>query len=97
VSDPAVPPPSPPTDESSESAGSALARLALGLGVAVLVIVGFSLYAAREIRTLRDEQAAISERNRLDTLQILRIQQNLSNVNGALRDMLGGTEPYPLA
>ncbi len=63
----------------------------------MLVIVGFSLYAAREIRTLRDEQAATSERNRLDTLQIVRIQQNLSSVAGALRDMLGGTEPYPLA
>jgi signal transduction histidine kinase len=67
------------------------------LAVAVLVIVGFSLYAAREIRTLRDEQAAMSERNRLDTLQIVRIQQNLSSVAGALRDMLGGTEPYPLS
>jgi hypothetical protein len=32
----------------------------------------------------------------LDTLQIVRIQQNLSSVAGALRDMLGGTEPYPL-
>ena len=67
------------------------------MAVAVLVIVGFSLYAAREIRTLRDEQAAMSERNRLDTLQIVRIQQNLASVGGALRDMLGGTEPYPLA
>ena len=74
-----------------------MARLAVGLGVAVLVIVGFSLYAAREIRTLRDEQAVTSERNRLDTLQIVRIQQNLSSVAGALRDMLGGTEPYPLS
>ena len=54
MSDPVVPPPTLPADESSESAGSALARLAIGLGVAVLVIVGFSVYAAREIRTLRD-------------------------------------------
>src|SRR5512134_2295820 len=97
VSEPPVPSSSPPLDESSESAGSALARLALGLAVAVLVIVGFSLYAAREIRTLRDEQAATAERNRLDTLQIVRIQQNLSSVAGALRDMLGGTEPHPMA
>src|SRR5262245_34815447 len=73
------------------------AWLAIGLAVAVLVIVGFSIYAASEIRTLRDEQAALSERNRLDTLQIVRIQQNLSSVGGTLRDMLGGTEPYPLS
>ena len=96
MSEPLVPSSSPPLDESSESAGSALARLAIGLAVAVLVIVGFSLYAAREIRTLRDEQAATAERNRLDTLQIVRIQQNLSSVAGALRDMVGGTEPYPM-
>ena len=75
---------------------SPLVGLAIGLGVAVLVIVGFSLYAAREIRTLRDEQAALSERNRLDTLQIVRIQQNLSSVGGALRDMVERREPYPL-
>jgi signal transduction histidine kinase len=88
---------SPSADEPGGSARSPVARLAVGLAVAVLVIVGFSVYAAREIHTLRDEQAAISERNRLDTLQIVRIQQNLSNVAGALRDMLSGTEPYPLA
>src|SRR5215211_1347090 len=97
VSEPSVPSSSLSPDESSESAGSALARLGIGLAVAVLVIVGFSLYAAREIRTLLDKQAATSERNRLDTLQIVRIQQNLSSVAGALRDMLGGTEPYPLS
>jgi signal transduction histidine kinase len=76
---------------------SPVAWLAFGLAVAVLVIVGFSIYAASEIHTLRDEQAALSERNRLDTLQIVRIQQNLSSVAGTLRDMLGGTEPYPLS
>ncbi len=97
MSEPPIPASSPRPDDSGPSAGSALARLAIGLAVAVLVIVGFSLYAAREIRTLRDEQAATSERNRLDTLQIVRIQQNLSSVAGALRDALGGTEPYPLA
>jgi signal transduction histidine kinase len=75
---------------------SPVTGLGIGLLVAVLLIVGFSLYTAREIATLRDEQAAISERNRLDALQIVRIQQNLSSIAGALRDMLAGTEPYPL-
>ena len=45
---------------------------------------------------LRDEQAALSERNRLDSLQIVRIQQNLSTLAGTLRDMLDRTEPYPM-
>ena len=76
---------------------SPVAALAIGLAVAVAVIVGFSLYAAGEIRHLRDQQAAVSERNRLDTLQIVRIQQSLSNIGGALRDMVAGTEPYPMS
>ena len=76
---------------------SPIASLTVGLMVAVLVIAGFSLYAAREVYALRDEQAALSERNRLDTLQIVRIQQNLASIGGALRDMVSGTEPYPLS
>jgi signal transduction histidine kinase len=98
VSESAAPssPPAPHPGELPTLARSPIARLAIFLAVAVLVIIGFSLYAAREIHTLRDEQAALSERNRLDTLQIVRIQQNLSSVAGALRDALGGTEPYPL-
>jgi signal transduction histidine kinase len=82
------PPPSP--------ARSPIASLTVGLVVAVLVIAGFSVYAAREVYALRDEQAALSERNRLDTLQIVRIQQNLASIGGTLRDMVGGAEPYPL-
>lgn len=81
---------------SSSAVRSPVTRLVLGLLVAVLLIVGFSLYTVHELRALRDEQAALTERNRLDALQIVRIQQNLSNVAGALRDMLEGTEPYPL-
>jgi signal transduction histidine kinase len=75
---------------------SPVARLVAGLCAAVLVIVGFSLYTAREIGRLRDEQVALSERNRLDSLQIMRIQQNLSTLAATLRDMLDRTEPYPM-
>ena len=74
-----------------------LARLVLGLTLAVAIIAGFSAYTVREIRRLRDEQATLSERNRLDGIQIVRIQQNLSTVAAALRDMLARTEPYPLS
>jgi signal transduction histidine kinase len=80
----------------SPAGGSPVTRLVAGLCVAVLIIVGFSLYTAREIGRLRDEQAALSERNRLDSLQIIRIQQNLSTLAGTLRDMLDRTEPYPM-
>ena len=73
-----------------------LARLVLGLTLAVAIIAGFTAYTVRDIRRLRDEQATLSERNRLDGIQIVRIQQNLSTVAAALRDMLAHTEPYPL-
>lgn len=87
----------PPRTTVSPRVSSPVLGLAAGLLVAVLLILGFSAYTAREIATLRDEQTALSERNRLDALQLVRIQQNLATVAATLRDMLGGTEPYPLA
>jgi hypothetical protein len=88
-----APLPSTPVQPPSSPVG----RLIAALCITILVIVGFSLYTAREIGRLRDEQAALSERNRLDALQIVRIQQNLASLAGALRDMVEGTEPYPMA
>jgi len=78
---------------------SPVPALAIGLAVAVAIIVGFSLYAAREIGTLRGEQAALSERNRLGTLQIVRIQQSLSSSGGAAARRArghGALPPEPL-
>ena len=39
---------------------------------------------------------AISERNRRDSLQLIRIQSNLATVATALRDMADRVEPYPV-
>lgn len=71
-------------------------RLLVGLAVTLGMILAFCLYTVREIRQLRDEQTAISERNRLDSLQLLRIQNNLSTLATTMRDMADRTEPYPL-
>ncbi len=76
---------------------SPVSRLVIGLTIAAVTIAGFSAYTVREIRRLRDEQTALSERNRLDGLQIVRIQQNLATVAATLRDMLDRIEPYPLS
>jgi signal transduction histidine kinase len=72
-------------------------RLIVGLLVTLGVILAFCLYTIREVGLLRDEQTHISERNRLDSLQLLRIQNNLSIVATAMRDMADRTEPYPMA
>lgn len=72
--------------------------LTLGIGVAlVLVTIGaVGAYTIAEVRRLRDEQTTISERNRKDSLQLLRIQNDLSSLGVLMRDMADGVEPYPL-
>jgi signal transduction histidine kinase len=70
--------------------------LAIGVGVALVAIAAAGAYTFGEIRRLRDEQTSISERNRKDSLQLLRIQNNLSSLAVLMRDMADGTEPYPL-
>ena len=70
--------------------------LIVGLVVSLVTIAGMGWYTVREVRTLRDEQTAISERNRRDSLQLIRIQTNLATVATALRDMADRVEPYPV-
>jgi len=69
----------------------------LGLSLALLTIAGFGAYAIRQIRDLGEEQTAISDRNRKDSLQLLRIQNALALLATAMRDMADRTEPYPMA
>jgi signal transduction histidine kinase len=71
-------------------------RLIVGLVVTFAMILAFCLYTIREIRALRDEQTSISDRNRLDSLQLLRIQNNLSTLATEMRDMADRTESYPM-
>ena len=71
-------------------------RLGVGLAISLLTILAMGWYTTRQIRELREEQTAISERNRLDSLQLLRIQNNLAVLSTTMRDMAERTEPYPL-
>ena len=71
-------------------------RLIAGLAVTLAMILAFCLYTIGEIRQLRDEQTRISERNRLGSLQLLRIQNALSSLATEMRDMADRTEPYPM-
>jgi two-component system NarL family sensor kinase len=56
----------------------------------------FSFYALRQIRGLEDLQTRTVDRNRKDSLQLLRIQKDLNELGIAMRDMLYGDEPYPI-
>src|SRR5947209_3050884 len=80
----------------SRAGTSATAGLLLGLTITVTVVVAYSWYVSRQISGLRELQTSITERNRKDSLQLLRIQNNLNDIGLAMRDMLDNVEPYPL-
>jgi signal transduction histidine kinase len=71
--------------------------LLIGLAVTLAAVAVFSLYALRQIAGLRDLQTSTVDRNRKDSLQLLRIQNNLNSLGLAMRDMLDPDAPYPLA
>jgi len=70
--------------------------LVLGLVITLLAVTAYSWYITREIGHLRQLQSGLIERNRRDSLQLLRIQNNLNSLALAMRDMLDSNEPYPL-
>ena len=70
--------------------------LIVGLALALLTVASVGGYTIWEIRRLRDEQTAISERNRRDSLQLLRIQNDLASLAFLMRDMADRVEPYPM-
>jgi signal transduction histidine kinase len=64
--------------------------------VTLSAVAVYSAYTVWQLRTLESIQAATIDRNRVDSLLLLRIQNNLNVVALTLRDMLDHTEPYPL-
>lgn len=70
--------------------------LLAGVALALCTVAVVGGYTVAQIRDLRDQQTAISERNRKDSLQLLRIQNDLASLAVAMRDMADRTEPYPL-
>ena len=79
-----------------KSVASPTGRLLAGLAVTLAAVGVFSFYALRQIRGLEDLQTRTVDRNRKDSLQLLRIQNDLNELGHAMRDMLDGDEPYPL-
>jgi signal transduction histidine kinase len=71
-------------------------RLLIGLAITLAAVAVFSLYALRHISGLRELQTSTVDRNRKDSLQLLRIQNALNSLGLAMRDMLDASEPYPL-
>ena len=72
-------------------------RLMAGLVVTLVAVGVFAWYALAQIAGLRDLQTRVVDRDRRDSLQLLRIQSDLNSLATTLRDMIGGDEPYGLA
>ena len=70
--------------------------LLLGLVITLAAVVLYSGYVALQIQRLRQLQSDLLERNRKDSLQLVRIQNDLNTLGLAMRDMLDSDEPYPL-
>ena len=70
--------------------------LILGLVITLAAVVAYSWYITRQISGLRELQNNIADRNRKDSLQLLRIQNDLNSIAIGMRDMLDNEEPYPL-
>jgi len=75
---------------------SPTAGLILGLIITLAAVVAYSWYITRQISGLRELQNDLVDRNRKDSLQLLRIQNDLNSLGLAMRDMLDNDEPYPL-
>ena len=80
----------------AKTLSSPTSRLLIGLAITLAAVAVFSLYALRQIAMLKDLQARTVERNRKDSLQLLRIQNDLQSLGLAMRDMVDGNEPYPM-
>ncbi len=78
-------------------AHSPAVRLLAGLAVTLSAVAVYSGYTITQLRGLENLQAATIDRNRVDSLLLLRIQNNLNAISLTLRDMLEGSEPYPLS
>ena len=76
---------------------SPTAGLLFGLGVTLAAVLAYTAYIAVQMRSLRALQTDLVERNRRDSLQLLRIQNDLNLLALAMRDMLDGEARYPLA
>ena len=70
--------------------------LFLGLVITLAAVVAYSWYITRQISGLRVVQRELADRNRKDSLQLLRIQNDLNSLALAMRDMLDTDEMYPI-
>ena len=80
----------------SSSDRSPTIGLVLGLLITFSAVLVYSAYITWQVTGLRKLQTELVDRNRKDSLQLLRIQNDLNLLAVAMRDMVSSDEPYPL-
>src|SRR5918993_4283951 len=70
--------------------------LLAGLFITLAAVVVSGVYVTQQVSRLRTLQTDITDRHRRDSLQLLRIQNDLNSLALAMRDMLDNDEGYPL-
>jgi signal transduction histidine kinase len=70
--------------------------LLLGLVITLAAVLVYAFYITVQLAGLRKLQSEMVDRNRKDSLQLLRVQNDLNSLALAMRDMLDTTETYPL-
>jgi signal transduction histidine kinase len=82
--------------KSTSTQASPTTGLLLGLVLTLAAVLVYSLYTRSQLTGLRKLQSEMVDRNRKDSLQLLRVQNDLNSLGLAMRDMLDAREPYPL-
>jgi signal transduction histidine kinase len=70
--------------------------LYLGLIITLIAVLAYAAYITMQFAGIRKLQSEMVDRNRKDSLQLLRIQNDLNSIGLAMRDMLDAGDPYPL-
>jgi signal transduction histidine kinase len=70
--------------------------LLIGLLITLVAVLAYAAYIKVQFSGLRKLQSEMVDRNRKDSLQLLRIQNDLNSAGLAMRDMLDASSPYPL-
>ncbi len=83
----------------AQEAWSPTKGLLAGMVITLAAVSADSYYLTRQIGRLRVLQTGLADRNRKDSLQLLRIQNDLNSLGLAMRDMLDteSGQTYPLA
>ena len=71
-------------------------RLLAGLTITLTAVGVYSGYTIVQLHSLRELQTRTIDRNRTDSLLLLRIQNGLNSLALTMRDMVDSDEPYPL-